>query len=225
MSGVYPAALGGSRIAYQALQDVKQVFSQDGSVQCRVLSGHRASFTVTHPPGKREEYAALEAFALSQRGRNESFTWVNPEKATPVGAVSGAPVVFENYAAGVDEIYLDAMPPGVAGAFWAGDVFNLVSYAKVHKVAFTADSEPANKLLLEDGFAILLEDGSNLLLEDANTVKLIFSPPLIAPITKGQVVNYSNVSYTMKFKTDVQEISVSAPSIVRKQVELEEYIA
>ncbi|MDH5394520.1 MAG: hypothetical protein OEY11_15150 [Gammaproteobacteria bacterium] len=225
MSGSYPLSPGYKSAIVSFIQPVHQTISGLGNVQTRVLGGRLTTVSLTYAPERRAEFAVIDSFIMRQRGRAEGFTFVMPDKAAPLGNVSGAPVLYDDYPAGVDTIVLDGMVPGVADAFVAADIFNAPGYTLVHKVAFNADSQSANQRYLEDGTPRLLEDSTPRLMEDANTVTLIFSPPLIKNLSKGTAINYQNVAYTMKFKDDSQSVKISAMRTYHKQVEMIEYIS
>jgi len=225
MSGSFPVVPGFKSMMVSLQQKVHQSVSGLGKVQTRVLGAQLTVVSVNFPPMTREEFAPVDAFMMRQRGRDESFTLVMPDKATPLGGVSGAPVLYDDYPAGTDTIVLDAMVPSVVKAFAASDIINFGGYTKVHTVAFDADSQANNTRVLEDGTVRLLEDGSDRLMEDANTVTLTISPPLYKALNKGVSVNYNNVAYTMKFKTDSMSVDISAPRFYSRQVEMIEYIS
>lgn len=224
MSGSYPTSPGAVSMMVRLDQKVDQSVSHSGRVQTRVLSAQKTVVSLAYSPEARGDYAGLESFIMRQRGRDEFFTFAMPGKATPLGAVTGAPVVYEDYPAGTETIALSGMTPDVVNAFVAADLFNFTGYTLVHKVAFNEDSAGNNRCVFEDGDTCLLEDGDEELLEDANTVTLTFSPPLNKSLTKGAAINYQNVVYTMKAKTDTQSVKVSSNKTYMKQFELEEYL-
>ena len=224
MAGSLPTVPGFRSAIVGCKQSVQQVVSGTGKVQTRVVGAHLTTISLQYPPMKRAEFAPIDSFIMSQRGRDESFTLVMPDKAAPLGAVSGSPVLYADVAAGADTIVLDELVPGTADVFVASDIINFGGYSKVHKVAFSAAS-PDSPRLLEDGTPRLLEDGSERNMEEHGTVTLTISPPLYKALTKGDAVNYSNVAYTMKYKTDSQEVKITAPRFYAKQIELEEYLS
>ncbi|MDH5394401.1 MAG: hypothetical protein OEY11_14550, partial [Gammaproteobacteria bacterium] len=136
-----------------------------------------------------------------------------------------APVLYEDYPAGVDTVVLKNVAPGVADAFVAADIFNAPGYTLVHKVAFNADSQADEAFVSEGGETFVSEAGETFVSEASNTVTLTFSPPLIKSLAKGTAINYENVAYTMKFKDDSQSVKISSDRTYHKQVELIEYIA
>jgi len=136
----------------------------------RSRGAHRWSATIHYGPMYRAEWEEIVAFLDEQNGPIGKFTIVLPGKETPRGAISGAPQVDADQAAGVTTVNLKNLALGTANILRRGDLLTFASHLKVYEVTRNAASDGAGK------------------------ATVYINSPLMTAITNGSAVAYQNVS-------------------------------
>ena len=121
-------------------------------------------------PLKNTEWNPIVGFCDEQLGQYGKFTIVVPGKETPLGAVSGAPLVNGAQAAGVTSVNLKSLAAATANVFKAGDLVVFSTHLKVYEVTRAANS-----------------DGGGL-------ATIYINCPLLAAVADGNAVTYANVT-------------------------------
>ena len=206
-------------------QEVKRITSESGRTQTRLVGGQRFSIKITHAPMAKADYMPLDAFIMSKRGRDIAFTITLPDKSSPLGAVTGSPVLNGGRAAGSNSIAIDGLVAGVADVFYASDIITFASHTKVYKIVETVDSGALDSIEDYSGTAISDYSTTDIhTVESQQTVVTIF-PPLVEDVADNSAVTYNNVEFTVKMTKDAQNYKVQPPNIYQKKVDLIEYIA
>lgn len=159
MSGTLPTTCPDSvRVRHQAPTMFSE--SHSGAQQSRTRMAQRWLIELTYQSLSRGDSAALQAFAVSQRGRFDTFDMVVPGHETPIGVGGGTPQVVGAVAAGLRSIPVDGCPVSTTGWLKAGDVVKFAGHTKVYMLTADADSDGsgAATLTIEPGLRTALVD-------------------------------------------------------------------
>jgi len=197
MSGTFPSipALAGLKIVSSTPTFVSTAHSLKRQVRSR--GGHRWLLEGEYPAMTRDEFAPVYAFAVAQRGRYETFTFVLPGLAAPRGSIPGTPVVD-----GADQtgrsIDTKGWTASQSGILKAGDFIKFNGSAKVYMVTADADS-----------------DGSG-------NATLSIEPALVTSPGDEEALVVEDVPFTCAFASDIAETSVSPPLLFSFQISMVE---
>jgi hypothetical protein len=145
-----------------------------GYVQTVELPGARWSMSISMPPLKREDSAALEAFIAKLRGQAVRAVMPVFSRSTPRGTWGGSPVVNNN--AGSPTLSQTGTTLETSGftAFTtvkAGDYFNIGSGGELHMVTDDATADSAGRATLSIQPAIRTAP--------AQSTALVFNSPVV----------------------------------------------
>jgi hypothetical protein len=215
-------------IGFTSKQEVDKSKSESGKTQTRLVGGQRFKIKIAHASLTKSDYMPLDAFIMSKRGRDIAFTITLPDKAVPLGSVTGSPVTNSGRSAGSNGIAIDALVASVTGVFYASDIITFASHTKVYKIVETVSSEAHDAIAKADSSGVLLKadgSGDSLLMTRANQAIVTIFPPLVETVPDNNAVTYSNVEFTVKMTSNIQNYKVAPPNIYEKQVDLIEYIS
>jgi len=213
-------------LKFTSNQKVNQSVSESGKTQTRLIGGQKFMASINHAAMTKAEYFALDAFLMSQQGRDQSFTVSFPDK-TGLGAVTGSPTTHSDRVAGQNTVAIHDLVPSTTDVFVASDMINFSNHSKGYKIVSTVSSNAADEIAKADGTGVLLKaDGTgSLLMARANQAIVTIFPPLVEDVADGSTVSYGvNFTLTMEVDSDIQSYKVIPPNIYEKQVNLVEYI-
>lgn len=219
MSGTWPTDVAPSDVTLRSNQPIIEDMAESGKSQRRIVAGHVWEITLDYPEMLRSEFEPYYAFALSQRGG--TFQVALPNKATPLGSISGSVNINGTGAVGDLVMNIEGFTPGATDVLKAGDIVNPSGHSKVYMIASDADAGATSALLLESGDYLLLEDGSSdLLLESTGQASVSIVPPLAESLSDGESVNHTGVEFTVAIRGDIQEYKTRAPNLSQYSINL-----
>jgi len=211
-------------LTFTSEQKVSQHTSESGKTQARLIGGQKFKASIDHAAMTKAEYFALDAFLMSQQGRDQSFTVSFPDK-TGLGSVTGSPVTNGARAAGNNTIAIDGLVSGVTDVFVASDMINFSTHSKGYKIVSTISSGADDSINDETSGNILDEVSGDIIAESQGQALITIFPPLVEDVADGSGVSYGvNFTLTMEVDSDIQSYKVTPPNIYEKQVNLMEYI-
>lgn len=182
MSGTFPATAVPSRLKVRSKHQTYVSTSRSLRRQAAARGGHLWLFDMEFPEYNREEFQALFAFAVSQRGEYGTFTFVPAVFGYGLGSIgSSAPLVK-----GADQTGRSVTTDNwQAGATMiAGDFIRFNGHTKVYMV--TADATA---------------DGSG-------NMTLAIEPALYESPADNEILIVENVDFQCAFTTDIQELEL-----------------
>ena len=196
MSGTFPSTISPISIDIESVQPTLVSTSDSGKRQARYAGGHLWSIALNFPLMRRFEFEPINAFIMSQQGSFESFQYVPPNKAAPLGEWGSAVSVVGAHSAGDSAITMDGFNPNSAAVVKAGDIFKFASHSKVYLVA---------------------EDENSI----GNVATLNTVPPIIQNILDNDSVTFLNVPFTV-YVDDSHSYKTTAPNLSSYKVKLME---
>jgi len=135
MSGTFPSSPVASSIKITGVSPTLVSVTHSLKRQARSRGGQRWAIEANYPPMSRSDFAPVWAFAHSQQGQYETFTYTPPVYGNSSGTASGTLLVnnVAGYAAGTSTIASD----GLTGTLKAGDFIKFAGHDKVYML--TAD--------------------------------------------------------------------------------------
>lgn len=140
MSGIFPLDIP---VKIHALGSRHTTFASRAHSQRRNVrerSGHLWTLTIETPTLKRPDWQRAFAFIVGQRGRYETFTVIPKVVRTPLGKVTGSPLVSGAGQTG-RVIVTDGWTPNVSNILKAGDFLRFQNHTKVYMVTADASSD------------------------------------------------------------------------------------
>lgn len=187
MSGQFPTSVTPSRVTLTSITPTFVSVSHSLKRQARTRETQRWRLDVEFPPMTREQAAPILAFAVAQRGQFETFTFVPPPLAQPLGQGGGSPLVNGAGQTGRN-IALKSAPANVTGWLKAGDLIKFAGHAKVYMVMSDANTDATGN------------------------VTLTIEPALETSPADGEAVTISNVPFQVSFVDDNQAVAFAPPS-------------
>lgn len=194
----YPTTPEPSSITLRSTQPTLVSVSHSLARQVRSRGCQRWSLTIDYRNLKRSEYAALYAFAVSQRGQYGSFYVVPVVLGLPQGTASGTPLAAGSGAAGSRSIATDGWSSGAS--LKAGD---LIKFAGHHKVYMITADATAN---------------------GSGQATIAIEPGLHAAVADNEAITARNVPIRMAFSGDVQELPIAGMTFASLTFDLIEVI-
>jgi len=198
MSGTFPTSPAPNSVEIQSLEPNLVSVTQNLKRQVRSRGGQRWSLKVSFPPLTRSEFAPIYAFAISQKGQFETFTFTPPVVSVSQGDTSESPVVNGALAVGVNTASLDGLTASKSYIIRAGDFFKFSGHSKVYMA--TAD---------------LHSDSSN-----AGT--LTFAPNLQSSVANNETITFASVPFVCSFTTDITSFNTDTSNLYALNFELVE---
>ena len=135
MSGTFPSSPVASSIKITGVSPTLTSVTHSLKRQARSRGGQRWMIEATYPPMSRADFAPVWAFAHSQQGQYETFSYTPPVYGNTSGTATGTLLVnnVSGYAAGTSTIASD----GLTGTLKAGDCIKFANHDKIYML--TAD--------------------------------------------------------------------------------------
>jgi len=198
MSGALPTNKGFSSIRVINGFSVITQYSESGKAESRNTGGTYKEFELAFPAMKRADFVPYFAFFLKQKGSFESWTFINPETATPQGIATGTPLVNGAHSVGDTTIATDGWTVLQTGILKAGDIIKWAYHNLVYTVVEDADS-----------------DGTG-----ATTITI--DPPLEVALVTNSAITVNNVPYTVRLKDEIVEYRTTKGGIYTYAVKCRE---
>lgn len=179
----FPTDPGFKSIDFESVDPTLADETQDGSENVRKTGSQYYRCTLKWNRLTEAEFAPVNAFIESLRGRFTPFTVVLPLISTPQGAGGGSPVVVGAAQTGL-VLDVDGCPVSTPGWLKANDVFKLAAQSKVYRLAADADT-----------------DGTG-------AVSLQLVQPLMESPADNEVLTIIDVPFTMRRGSDVQKFTL-----------------
>lgn len=138
--------------------------------QARSRGSHRFYLTYRYGAMTRARWSEIVSFLDEQDGQFGKFMSVIPGKTSPLGAVSGSPVVNGIHAAGSRSISVKSLPLSTTNVFFNDDLITFASHLKVYAVTRATNS-----------------NGSGV-------ATLYLNCPLMSALADNEAITYQNVN-------------------------------
>ena len=93
MSGSFPTSPAASSVTFKSIEPTLVSVAQNLKRQVRRRGGQRWQLDIEFPPMTRSEFAPIYAFAMSQKGQFETFTYIPPVISTSQGDTTESPLI------------------------------------------------------------------------------------------------------------------------------------
>jgi len=137
MSGALPITPIPKEIKLISIQPIIKTVSASGKSQRRKTEGHLWNIKIIYDIMLRETIAPLFAFVAGQGA--DSFSVIVPDKAEPLGDVSGT-ILVPSGAKGANSISVNNM----SGTLKAGDIFKFNNHSKVYMMSQDSSGSTLN---------------------------------------------------------------------------------
>jgi hypothetical protein len=160
----------------------------------------------------RDEFEPVYNFLMEKRGRLKPFYVVLPQYSSPRTTTSGTIYVSGSITAGDTNFLIDGMD-SVTGGLRPGDMFNFSdsgnsNHKKIYQVVRVADS--TNKL------------SSDSALDTTDERRLYVVPPVEKDVSDNSTITYTNPTFRVIQRSDVQEYSLGTNNLYQFSLQLEE---
>lgn len=179
----FPVSPGFRSIDFESVDPTLADETQDGGENVRKVGAQYYRCTLKWNSLSAADFAPVNAFIESLRGRFSTFTVVLPLISTPRGVGGGAPVVLGAGQSGL-VLNVDGCPVSTPGWLKANDVFTLAAHNKVYRLAADADT-----------------DGTG-------AVALQLVQPLMESPADNEALTITDVPFTMRRGSDVQKFTL-----------------
>ena len=196
MSGTYPTSPSFASLGFGSEQKTKVSTTDSGKQFTAQVDGQRWKFKASYPPMRRSDFAPIYAFIIKQRSQKETFQIVLPEISTLKGTVSSIVATKVAATAGSTSISLK----NVTGTFKAGDLIKFNSHSKIYMIVADATG-----------------DGSS-------EATITIEPPVRQALLADDTVIYTNVPFTARLTSDLQEFNTSELDLYRFEVDFIEAV-
>lgn len=206
------AGPGFATVKFTANQPVSFSRTNSGRVTTRSIVGHHWSIGITYNPMTRDEFEPIYNFLLEKRGRLKPFFVVLPQNSSARTTTSGTISVQGSITAGDSNFLVDGIS-SITGGLRPGDMFNFSdssnsNHHKIYKIVRVADS--TNKL------------SSDTALNTADERRFYVVPPVEKDVTDNSTITYTNPTFRVVQKGDVQEYSLGTNNLYTFSLNLEE---
>lgn len=187
MSGTFPTSPAASSVKITSASPTLTSVTHSLKRQARSRGGQRWAIEATFPPLSRSDFAPVWAFAVSQQGQYETFTYSPTVYGSSSGTATGTLLVnnLAGYAAGTSTIASD----GLTGTLKAGDFIKFNGHDKVYML--TADG--STSLSIEPPLQAAVVDN-----EAITYTSVPFTVAFSGDIQEMSVNNSGFVSYQIK---------------------------
>lgn len=167
---------------------------------------------ITYNPMTRDEFEPVYNFLMEKRGRLKPFFVVLPQYSSPRTSTSGTISVQGAITAGDSNFLIDGMD-SVTGGLRPGDMFNFSdssnsNHKKIYQVVRVADS--TNKLSTDSA------------LDTTDERRLYVVPPVEKGVSDNSTLVYTNPTFRVIQRSDVQEYSLGTNNLYQFSLQLEE---
>jgi hypothetical protein len=174
--------------------------SASGRRSVRQLATQHWQIKISYPPMTRAEFAPINAFINSQRGRFESFDMALPPPLNdPQGTIAGSTPLINGASQTGRSVITDGWAISTL-VLKAGDFVQFSGHTKVYQI--TAD---------------ITSDGSG-------NATLSIEPALVESPAENEALVVEDIPFRVGLVNDVQAFQVGSPAIFRYVLDVEEII-
>lgn len=188
MSGSFPINPKARSVKITSFTPTLVSVSHSLKEQRRVRGGHRWLLEIDFPPMSREDFAPIYAFAVSQRGQFDTFTYFPPIVSSSQITTAGTGTVNGAHTAGDTSIVTDGWDVS-EDCMKAGDFIKFSGHDKVYMVV-----------------ADVASDGSG-------NATLTIEPPLKANLADDESLTTGAVPFTVRFDSDNAEFDLGIENV------------
>ena len=209
-SGV--AGPGFASVKFSSEQPVSISRTNSGRVITRSIIAQHWTIDITYNPMTRDEFEPVYNFLMEKRGRLKPFFVVLPQYSSPRTSTSGTISVSGSITSGDTNFLINGMD-SVTGGLRPGDMFNFSdssnsNHKKIYQIVRVADS--TNKLSTDSA------------LDSTDERRLYVVPPIEKDVTSGSTIIYTNPTFRVIQRSDVQEYSLGTNNLYQFSLQLEE---
>jgi hypothetical protein len=209
-SGV--AGPGFASVKFSSEQPVSISRTNSGRVITRSIVAQHWVIDITYNPMTRNEFEPVYNFLMEKRGRLKPFFVVLPQYSSPRTSTSGTISVSGSITSGDTNFLINGMD-SVTGGLRPGDMFNFSdssnsNHKKIYQIVRVADS--TNKLSTDSA------------LDSTDERRLYVVPPIEKDVTSGSTIIYTNPTFRVIQRSDVQEYSLGTNNLYQFSLQLEE---
>jgi len=191
MSGSFPTSPAASSVTFKSIEPTLVSVAQNLKRQVRRRGGQRWQLDVEFPPMTRSEFAPIYAFALSQKGQFETFTYIPPVISTSQGDTSESPVVNGALSVGANSAIIDGVTDPKTGIIKAGDFFKFSGHSKVYMATADMNSNTAGGV----------------------TPTLNFAPNLLNAVANDETITFASVPFTVSFTQNITQFNTDITAL------------
>jgi len=209
-SGV--AGPGFASVKFSSEQPVSISRTNSGRVITRSIVAQHWIIDITYNPMTRDQFEPVYNFLMEKRGRLKPFFVVLPQYSSPRTSTSGTISVSGSITSGDTNFLINGMD-SVTGGLRPGDMFNFSdssnsNHKKIYQIVRVADS--TNKLSTDSA------------LDSTDERRLYVVPPIEKDVTSGSTIIYTNPTFRVIQRSDVQEYSLGTNNLYQFSLQLEE---
>lgn len=199
MSGSFPTSPKASSVKISSYSPTFVSTSHSLKEQRRRRGPHRWVLELAFPPMTRDEFAPIYAFAVSQRGQYDTFTYSPPVVGTSritgvtAGSVNGA------HTAGDTTISTDGWA-ALTACLKSGDFLKFSGHDKVYMVV------------------------SNVTSNSGGAATVTIEPPLKSDLADGEALDATDVPFTVRFDSDSSTFNLGTTNLYGFSVNLIEVV-
>ena len=206
------AGPGFASVKFSSEQPVSISRTNSGRVITRSIVGQHWIIDITYNPMTRDEFEPVYNFLMEKRGRLKPFFVVLPQYSSPRTSTSGTISVQGAITAGDSNFLIDGMD-SVTGGLRPGDMFNFSdssnsNHKKIYQVVRVTDS--TNKLSTDSA------------LDTTDERRLYVVPPVEKGVSDNSTLVYTNPTFRVIQRSDVQEYSLGTNNLYQFSLQLEE---
>jgi len=206
------AGPGFASVKFSSEQPVSMSRTNSGRVITRSIVGQHWIIDITYNPMTRDEFEPVYNFLMEKRGRLKPFFVVLPQYSSPRTSTSGTISVSGSITSGDTNFLIDGMD-SVTGGLRPGDMFNFSdssnsNHKKIYQIVRVTDY--TNKLSTDSA------------LDSSDERRLYVVPPVEKDVTDNSQITYTNPTFRVVQRSDVQEYSLGTNNLYQFSLQLEE---
>ena len=206
------AGPGFASVKFSSEQPVSMSRTNSGRVITRSIVGQHWIIDITYNPMTRDEFEPVYNFLMEKRGRLKPFFVVLPQYSSPRTSTSGTISVSGSITSGDTNFLIDGMD-SVTGGLRPGDMFNFSdssnsNHKKIYQIVRVTDY--TNKLSTDSA------------LDSTDERRLYVVPPVEKDVSDNSTIVYTNPTFRVVQRSDVQEYSLGTNNLYQFSLQLEE---
>tara|TARA_Y100000004_G_scaffold3065_1_gene3650 strand:+ start:396 stop:998 length:603 start_codon:yes stop_codon:yes gene_type:complete len=189
MSGSFPTSPAASSVTFKSIEPTLVSVAQNLKRQVRRRGGQRWQLDIEFPPMTRSEFAPIYAFAMSQKGQFETFTYIPPVISTSQGDTTESPLVDGQVSVGASSATIDGLTASESGIIKAGDLFKFSGHSKVYMATADMDADGTGHATLN------------------------FAPNLLNVVTNNESIVFASVPFTVSFTQNITQFNTDITAL------------
>ena len=187
MSGALPTTRGPAAVEVSSVTPTLVSTTHSLRQQVRSRGAQRWKLSYRYGTMERDDYMALYAFLVSQRGQYDTFTMALPSGISPRGAWTGTPLVNGAVAAGLTSVAIDGLSNSITGIGKAGDFLKFSGHSKVYMLVSDVNSNGSGQ------------------------ATLTITPKLVAAVADNESLTVTSVPFTVALTDDLVALPIKPP--------------